>query len=72
MNEHQRYETHYENSPEQVKRREGRNRARAKMMRLGLARKGDGRDVDHRNHNTSDNGLHNIHMMSASANRAKH
>ena len=66
------YDTAYESNPRQVKRREERNAARAKMERLGHASKGDGRDVDHRNHNTSDNSLSNIHMMSASANRAKH
>lgn len=40
-------ETAYENSPEQVKRRVARNRARRKAIREGRARKGDGREVDH-------------------------
>ncbi len=40
-------ETEYENRPDQVKRRMDRNRARAKAVREGRARKGDGREVDH-------------------------
>lgn len=37
----------YENSPEQVKRREARNRARAKAIRAGKVRKGDNKELDH-------------------------
>ena len=37
----------WENSPEQVKNRMARNRARAEMMRKGVVHKGDGKDVDH-------------------------
>lgn len=40
-------ETAYENRPEQVKRREARNRARRKAIKSGKARKGDGKEVDH-------------------------
>lgn len=40
-------ETAYENTPKQVKRREARNRARAKAMREGKVKKGDGKEVDH-------------------------
>lgn len=40
-------ETVYENRPEQVKRREARNRARRKAIKQGKARKGDGKEVDH-------------------------
>jgi hypothetical protein len=38
----------YENSPEQVKKREARNRARAKLLREGKVHKGDGKDVAHK------------------------
>ena len=37
----------YEDSPEQVKNRMERNRARAKLMREGKVHKGDGKDVAH-------------------------
>jgi hypothetical protein len=40
-------ETAYENSPEQVKRRVARNRARRKAMKEGKVHKGDGRELDH-------------------------
>lgn len=37
----------YHGRPEQKKRRADRNAARAKAMRQGSVRKGDGREVDH-------------------------
>ena len=37
----------YEASPEQVRNRVARNRARRKMIREGKAKKGDGKDVAH-------------------------
>lgn len=40
-------ETAWENTPEQVKRREARNRARKKAERAGKVRKGDGKELDH-------------------------
>ena len=40
-------ETAYEDSPEQVRRRVARNRARRKAMREGKVRKGDGKELDH-------------------------
>lgn len=40
-------EAAYEDRPEQVQRRMDRNRARAKAMREGRVRKGDGKEVHH-------------------------
>jgi 5-methylcytosine-specific restriction endonuclease McrA len=37
----------YQGKPEQKKKRAMRNAARAKLMREGKVRKGDGMDVDH-------------------------
>ena len=37
----------YEDSPEQVKNREARNKARAQLAKEGKVHKGDGKDVDH-------------------------
>jgi len=62
----------YQGTPEQIKRRAGRVTARRKMEAAGKVRKGDGKDVDHRNHNTRDNRASNLRVMSRSANRAKH
>lgn len=42
------YDTAYEARPEQVKKREMRNRARADLEKKGVVAKGDGRDVDHK------------------------
>lgn len=55
----------------QKTRRAERNASRAKMVQAGKAHKGDGKDVDHRNHKTSDQSMSNLSMMSKSANRAK-
>lgn len=40
-------EAAYEDRPEQVKRREARNRARSKAVRKGQVRKGDDKELDH-------------------------
>lgn len=40
-------ETAYENRPDQVKRREARNKARRTAAKKGLVHKGDGLEVDH-------------------------
>jgi len=37
----------YEDTPEQVKNREARNKARAQLTRTGKVAKGDGKDIDH-------------------------
>ena len=43
-------ETAYENRPEQVARREARNKARLKAERAGRVHKGDSLEVDHLGH----------------------
>ena len=37
----------YNGKPEQIKKRAERNAARAKLMKEGLVKKGDGKEVDH-------------------------
>ena len=61
----------YNSQPEQKKRRAERNAARAKMEAAGKVRKGDGKDVDHKNHNTKDKSSSNLRVMDRSKNRAK-
>lgn len=41
------YNTKYESSPKEIKKREERNKARALEMREGKVKKGDGKEVDH-------------------------
>ena len=60
----------YNAQPEQKKRRAERNASRAKMMKEGKVRKGDGKDVDHKNHNTADKSSKNLQAISKSKNRA--
>lgn len=61
----------YNGSAEQKKRRAQRNATRRKLEKSGRVRKGDGKDIDHKNHNTSDHSSKNLRVMSRSANRAK-
>lgn len=60
----------YQGTPEQIKRRAGRNRARRLMIKEGKVHKGDGKDVDHKNHNTLDNRKSNLRIMSKHKNRS--
>lgn len=60
----------YNSREDQKKRRAERNASRAKMERAGKVRKGDGKDVDHKNHNTSDQSSKNLAVVSRSKNRA--
>ena len=59
----------YNSKPEQIKRRTQRGQARRIMEKKGLVRKGDGKDVDHIDHNTGNNSIHNLQVESASQNR---
>lgn len=61
----------YNSSPEQKKNRASRNAARRAAEKAGKVRKGDGRDVDHKNMNPKDNRKSNLQVMSKSKNRAK-
>lgn len=60
----------YNSQPEQIKRRAERNASRRKLEKAGKVHKGDGNDVDHRNHRTSDKSSKNLSVMSRSKNRA--
>lgn len=61
----------YNSQPEQKKNRASRNAARAAAMKDGKVRKGDGKDVDHKNMNPKDNSKGNLKVMDKSKNRAK-
>lgn len=60
----------YNSKPEQKKRRAARNAARRKMIKAGKARKGDGKDVDHKDGNPRNNSSSNLRMRSKSKNRS--
>ena len=59
----------YHAKPKQKKRRAQRNAARSKMEKAGLVSKGDGKDVDHKNRNTANNGRSNLRVTSQKQNR---
>ncbi len=60
----------YNAKPEQKKRRAARNAARRKMIAAGKARKGDGKDVAHKDNNPKNNSASNLTMQSKSKNRS--
>lgn len=60
----------YNAKPEQKKRRAKRNAARRKMIKAGKARKGDGKDVMHKNGNPNNNSSSNLKMGSKRENRS--
>lgn len=47
-----------------------RKAARRKLEKAGLVRKGDGKDVDHKNRNPKDNRRSNLRAVSKSTNRS--
>lgn len=61
----------YHGKPEQRHHRSNRNKARRLMIKEGRVRKGDGKEVDHKNGNPKDNSRSNLQIMSRRANRRK-
>lgn len=61
----------YNAKPIQVKRRTERNAARRKMEKAGRVKKGDGKDVDHRDFNTGNSSSKNLRVQSKSKNRSR-
>lgn len=60
----------YHSSPKQKKNRAARNAARRSMEKSGRVKKGDGKDVTHRNGNPRDNSSKNLGVLSKSKNRS--
>jgi hypothetical protein len=67
------YKSEYENyqgTPAQRRRNDARKAARRKMEAAGKVRKGDGKDVDHKNGNPKDNKMANLRVTTKSNNRS--
>lgn len=67
------YKKEYENyhsSEKQKKNRASRNAARATMSKAGKVKKGDGKDVTHRDGNPRNNGKKNLGILAKSSNRS--
>tara|TARA_R110002012_G_scaffold107582_1_gene249557 strand:+ start:120 stop:344 length:225 start_codon:yes stop_codon:yes gene_type:complete len=62
---------HFHSKPDEKKRRAGRNAARKKMAAAGKVKKGDGKDVHHKDGNTLNNKRKNLRVESRSKNRAR-
>lgn len=62
-------DTAYESTPEQVKKREQRNKARRKMEKAGKVHKGDGKDIDHVHGLGGGNSDKNLRAIPKSKNR---
>ena len=60
----------YHSKPKQKKNRAGRNSARRAALKSGLVKKGDGKDVHHRDGNPRNNSAGNTVLRSASSNRS--
>lgn len=60
----------YQGKPAQKKARARRNAARRKMEKAGRVRKGDGKDVAHKDNNTKHNSKGNLAVQSQSKNRS--
>lgn len=60
----------YHSRPEQKKARASRNAARRAMERSGRVKKGDGKDVTHRDGNPRNNSSKNLGVLPRSENRS--
>jgi len=60
----------FHGKPSEIKRRAQRNKTRRAMARLGRVKKGDGKDVHHKNNNVYDQNASNLAVISKSKNRS--
>jgi hypothetical protein len=61
----------YHGKPEQIAARASRNSARAAEVKAGRVRKGDGKEVDHKDGNPMNNAKSNRQILTRTANRRK-
>lgn len=66
----QRAQAKYNSKPAQIKKRASRNKARAQMIKAGRVKKGDGKDVGHKNGNALDDRMSNYAVESKKKNRS--
>lgn len=60
----------YQGTAQQKKNRAGRNAARRTLTKAGVVKKGDGKDINHRNGNPRDNSRKNLQVTTKRANRS--
>lgn len=66
----QKAQAKYNSKPIQKKKRASRNKARRQMIAAGKAKKGDGKDVAHKNGNALDARMDNYVLQSHAKNRS--
>jgi hypothetical protein len=71
MRDYKREYNSYHAKPTQKKNRAARNKARTLLSATGRVRKGDGKDVDHKDRNPRNNSRSNLRVMSKSRNRSR-
>ena len=71
MRDYKREYNSYHAKPEQKKNRASRNKARTLLSSVGRVRKGDGKDIDHRDGNPKNNSKSNLSVMSKRRNRSR-
>jgi len=60
----------YQGKPEQKKRRAMRNKVRRMLMKAGKVKKGDGKDVHHKDGNPMNHNKSNLKVVRRSKNRS--
>jgi hypothetical protein len=61
----------YQGTGDQIKRRAKRNAARRLLIKKGVAKKGDNKDVHHKDGNPMNNSRSNLRITSKSSNRSR-
>ena len=61
----------YQGTETQKKNRASRNKARRLLIKTGRVKKGDGKDVDHKDGNPQNNSRSNLKVTSKGYNRSK-
>lgn len=63
-------ERQLQSTPRELARNAARKKARRKLEASGRVKKGDGKDVDHKNGNPHDNSKKNLRVTTKKANRS--
>lgn len=68
---HKAHRKRYQQRPEQREKNKARLKARRLMIKAGKAKRHDGKDIDHKNGNATDNRPSNLRIMDRSRNRSR-
>jgi len=63
-------ERELQSTPSELKKNASRKAARRKLEKAGVVKKGDGKDVDHKNRNPLSNGKNNLRAVPKATNRS--